>query len=390
MGFKSFSGFAKLFSLFSMVLVLISTGCSSSQSSSQSSSADNIKFEIEAILPDCKFESIEVPNGVLKGSSKGYWEAWLLGNEIQKRELVFELDSQGQEDYSKPSIGDKYFNQNLDQFFACHSLGKSVKSIKNYEDVIGKNLPTGDFCSTPNPDLAEDSLRRLKACEERVEEISKLGFWVVLRQSDKPEVLEQEVSSIATENLKYGNSISPVLVSGGIAISLQANFDQVNDATITNIDLVWQEIIRKTKLVPISSLVPGYPESFNLDEFPGHSKDRGDRKDISEGYARVSSYQACKSDLKTSELSYIIGDCGKLNFEILQADLNTGECAFLGYWNDAQGVRRIGVVTFCDVFTQGSFKEGSNYKIGVRINGVTSYKTRLGYENSVLSFTAVR
>jgi len=372
----------------SIALVLVVTGCSSSSTSS--SSADNIKVEIEQILPGCKFETVDVPNGVLQNNSKGFWEAWLLGNEIQKRELVFELDSQGQEDYSKPSTGDKYFNDDEDEFFACHSLGKSVKSIRSYEDVIGKNLPSGGFCWAPNPDLVDENLRRLKACEERVEEISKLGFWVVLRLAKDSEKLQQDILSIAETNFKYKYSIAPVLVSDGIAVTLAGNFDQFNDATISNVDLVWKEIVDKTKLSPLSSFVPGYPDKFNLDDFPGRSADSGDRKDIASGYERVSSYQACKSDLKTSELNYVIGDCGRLNFEILQADLNTGECTFLGYWKDAQGVRRIGVVTFCDVFTQGSFSEGSNYEIGVRINGVTSYKTRLGYENSVLSFTAVR
>jgi len=372
----------------SIALVLVVTGCSSSSTSS--SSADNIKVEIEQILPGCKFETVDVPNGVLQNNSKGFWEAWLLGNEIQKRELVFELDSQGQEDYSKPSTGDKYFNDDEDEFFACHSLGKSVKSIRSYEDVIGKNLPSGGFCWVPNPDLVDENLRRLKACEERVEEISKLGFWVVLRLAKDSEKLQQDILSIAETNFKYKYSINPVLVSDGIAVTLTGNFDQFNDATISNVDLVWKEIVDKTKLSPLSSFVPGYPDKFNLDDFPGRSADGGDRKDIANGYERVSSYQACKSDLKTSELNYVIGDCGRLNFEILQADLNTGECTFLGYWKDAQGVRRIGVVTFCDVFTQGSFSEGSNYEIGVRINGVTSYKTRLGYENSVLSFTAVR
>ena len=371
-----------------VALTLVITGCSPSLTSS--STAENIKSEIEEILPGCKFESVDVPNGVLQNNSKGFWEAWLVGNEIQKRELVYELDSRGQEDYSKPSIGDKYFNENKDQFFACHSLGKSIKSIRSYEDVIGKNLPSGGFCWAPNPDLVDENLRRLKACEERVEEISKLGFWVVLRQAKDSGKLQQDILSIAETNFKYKYSIAPVLVSGGVAVTLAGNFDQFNDATISNVDLVWQEIETNTKLSPISSFVPGYPNRFNLDDFPGRSPDRGDRKDIASGYERVSSYQACKSDLKTSELNYVIGDCGKLNFEILQADLNTGECTFLGYWKDAQGKRRIGVVTFCDVFTQGSFSEGSNYKIGVRINGVTSYKTRLGYENSVLSFTAVR
>ena len=40
----------------SIALVLVVTGCSSSSTSS--SSADNIKVEIEQILPGCKFESV--------------------------------------------------------------------------------------------------------------------------------------------------------------------------------------------------------------------------------------------------------------------------------------------------------------------------------------------
>lgn len=371
-----------------LTLALVLTGCTSSQSSS--SSGESVKLEIEALLPGCKFESLKIPNGAVMNSSPNELQAWLVPNEIVDREAIFELDADGKEDLGKPATGWRYFNPDEDQFFACHSLGKSVRSLNSFQDLFGPQMLSGDFCWTPNSEFVEESLRRLKACEERVEEVSKVGFWVVLRQSQNPEKMQQEILSYAEQNMKYKYTISPVLVSDGIAISLQGNFDDFNDATISNVDLVWQEIVEKTKLTPISTYVSGYPDNFNLDDLPDRLADRGSRKDISNGYARISSYQACKNELKTSELNYSIGDCGKLNFEIFQADLNTGDCTFLGYWKDSQGVRRIGVVTFCDVYTQGSFTEGLNYKIGVRINGVTSYKTRLGYENSVLSFTAVR
>lgn len=376
--------------LLSLLIMVTFSGCTSSDSASDAGKVTSALSEIESILPQCKFESIEIPNGILKESSPNYWPAWLIGNTLHKRDLVFELDSNGEEDYSKPSIGDRYFNKNGDKYYACHSLGKSVRDLNSYEDVIGSNLQTGDFCWTPNRDLVKENLRRLKACEERVERISKLGFWVVVRQAEDSASLKEEILSIAQENLKYGYSISPLLVSDGTAITLQANFDQVNEAAIGNIELVWQKIIELTKFAALSDLLPGYPDQFNLDNFSGHQVDRGDRKDISDGYQRVASYQACSGDLKTSELNYSIGDCGQLNFEIFQADLKTGPCAFLGYWKDSQGNQRIGVVTFCEVFNKGSFVEGNNYKIGVRINGVTSYITRMGYENSVLSFTAVR
>ena len=386
MKLNSISSLGKTMFPVSLVLILMTTSCSSSD---KPSIAD-VKLQVESILPNCKFEPLRIPNGVIQEPSSASWQAWLAPNEITKRKAVFELDADGQEDWNKPPSGWRYFNKEGDRYFACHSLGKRVSSVDSYEELNGKDLPSGGFCWAPNPDLLDENLRRLKACEERVEEISKSGFWVVIRETQDPSKLEKELISSAKTNLEYKYSINPVLVSGGIAVTLSGNFDEVNDATISNVDLVWNEIIDKSKLAPLSNLVSGYPKKFNLDSFPGRNSESGDRKDIAKGYSRVSSYKECKNELRTSELSYVIGDCGKLSFEILQADLQTGECNFLGYWKDAQGTRRIGVVTFCDVYDKGSFVEGNVYKVGVRINGVTSYRTRLGYENSVLSFTAVR
>lgn len=95
----------------------------------------------------------------------------------------------------------------------------------------------------------------------------------------------------------------------------------------------------------------------------------------------------CKGSLKIDELGNNEFACGILNVEVIQSDLNTGECQFLGYWKDRSGSKKLGLFEYCDTFTAGSFKENKSYSVGVIVGKPVEYKTRLGTDNRVLSFT---
>jgi len=95
----------------------------------------------------------------------------------------------------------------------------------------------------------------------------------------------------------------------------------------------------------------------------------------------------CNGSLKIDELGNNEFACGILNIEVIQSDLNTGECQFLGYWKDRSGSKKLGLFEYCDTFTAGSFKENKSYSVGVIVGKPVEYKTRLGTDNRVLSFT---
>ena len=95
----------------------------------------------------------------------------------------------------------------------------------------------------------------------------------------------------------------------------------------------------------------------------------------------------CNQSLKIDELGDNEFACGILSVEVFQSDLNTGECRFLGNWNDKSENEKFGLFEYCGTFTAGSFKEGQTYTIAVIVGKPVDYKTRLGTNNRVLSFT---
>jgi len=95
----------------------------------------------------------------------------------------------------------------------------------------------------------------------------------------------------------------------------------------------------------------------------------------------------CGEFLKIDELGNNEFACGILSVEVFQSDLNTGACRFLGNWYDKNGNEKFGLFEYCGTFTAGSFKEGQTYSIAVIVGKPIDYKTRLGTNNRVLSFT---
>jgi hypothetical protein len=112
-------------------------------------------------------------------------------------------------------------------------------------------------------------------------------------------------------------------------------------------------------------------------------------KDLAKVIAREPEVIECNTPLKIDENAATSLDCGRIDVEIFQSDLNTGGCTFLAYWTDKSGGRRIGIFRYCGAFTAGSVHENSNYKMRVRVTGPESYKTAAGVQSRVLGFTVI-
>lgn len=375
-----------------LVVALLTTSlasCGSVLSKNSQGDISTIQAAISQVVPDCQLEMFEIPNGYMSFDDP-MKRVTNFTNRLVDGDFVNAKDNEGNEITSKPPVGRNFINLTQDKFFACNSNGTVLNEVSDYEDVWGRDLPDGFFCWSPNERRAKDNLRRLKICEERLDENSKLGFWIGLRQGSSREEIEKVVLPIAETNFKYGYGDYPVAFYKNFAITLFANFDDVNLATIQNIDASWKELVKLLDLDLISNYVSGHPKKFqqdSRDDF-GTSSNYG-RLSINLGYSRSLNALACGAALSISEISYSVGECGKLEFEVFQSDLNTGDCTFLGYWRDNDGNERIGVVNYCNKYAPGSFSEGKSYPVKVKIDGSTSYITKLGYKNNVLSFSAV-
>jgi hypothetical protein len=142
----------------------------------------------------------------------------------------------------------------------------------------------------------------------------------------------------------------------------------------------------------------------SLKAIASHSNTAGSSKEVSKTIKSIATGKApaqiendskadkiagCSNKLKVNELSAVSGDCGYLKIEVLQSDLDTGSCNFLGYWTEAGGARKIGFFEYCSAFRAGSVEEDLTYTLYVRVGGPTSYTSRLGTSRSVLSFTVI-
>ena len=381
--------------IYTTVLFLISSillsGCGITFGGNSEGDLNELNRKIKEVVPLCNLEPLEIPNAPVDLESK-QWEVLraLASPRLVDSNLIYARDSQGNIDEDKPATAEKYENKSEDKFFYCNSLGKSLDDIDYYTDVDGENLPDNFYCWIPNPSLAKKNLKTLEACEKRLDEISKLGFWIAIRQGQSKEEILSSVLPLAETAATYKYSDYPLAFHKNFAITFEGNFDSVNLASIQNIDSTWKRLTKLLDADLASKYVPKYPLKFQQDSKEDFVSSRtAGRADLNLGYTKSLSALSCESKLVASEVKYSVGKCGKMKFEVFQADLNTGRCTFLGYWIDENENRKIGVVNFCDRYEPGGFSEGSEYEIKVKIDGSTSYTTRMGFENEVLSFSAV-
>lgn len=91
---------------------------------------------------------------------------------------------------------------------------------------------------------------------------------------------------------------------------------------------------------------------------------------------------SCTGKLQVTINSAIYGQCGKLRFEIFQADQNTGDCLALGWWTDKNGVQQVGAFRFCGL------EDGSTYDTNVSVGTEFSYTNNFGVDKTVIGFNS--
>lgn len=389
--------------LSTLAILILVTNCSSAEGTGSPNSAINeseILAAITAELPNCKFEELVVQSneflkyGVDDDEIAKSWMTFLI-NDI---EFVPQTDAAGNKLTDKPSAGVKFVGAgDSEKYSVCNTKGRALETVSDKQGFggeVGLEEATGStFCWIPGRAPTSDEKKIFAKCEARLESNSRAGFWVGVHSFSSREQAEQVVVPLLERQVKYGGySAYPMLFVGNSVIFANGVFDDVNQATVDEFDLAWGRIAEVLGATQASELVEDYPASFdrgNWVDFLQHHGGEGSRSDLNQAYEKLARYLTCNGNLRITELSFAVGECGKLSVEVFQSDLATGECNFLGYWSDSNGNEKIGVFEYCNTFTEGSIAEGSTYSLKARVSGTTSYQTKLGYQNQVLSFAVI-
>lgn len=361
--------------------------------------------ELEGLIseqfPNCKFEGLVVKTGQTYEMNADETSRVWLASAVTEMDFVFEKDANGKDNLNLPSKGVTFKGpaKELD-FRICNTKGRTLSSLDANNSFKGKSLEedTGHtYCWIPGraPTSAEKKI--MQKCESRVEANSKLGFWLGIHEFASASEAKKWVIPLLELEWQYGYGSFPLLFADKFVIFASGPFDESNQATVDELNLGWNQIAITSKAKNPADFadkhpdLTDYPTSFDRSVWPKFQTkaSEGSRIDLENAYAKLSKYLTCNNKLVASELDFNIGACGKLKVEVFQSDLNTGECNFLAHWTDSNGQSRIGVFEYCDAFSSGSVVESRNYTIKVRISGTTSYTTKLGYQNEVLSFVVI-
>lgn len=238
-------------------LTLLLSGCQQVTPQVTEPDIDTVKAAVQQILPKCKFEQVEAPNGDIRWDEQGPRDTdrILARGELWRFSVFPEYT--GQADYE--SVGYSFnSNPEVDRVWLCNSVGRSITKVKEYGDVVGP-----EECSDMQGQV-RDEPSLLAKCIKQLEKNLKLGYWVVIRESENPEQLRTELIEIAGTNLEnpYNQNTRPVLLGNGLAVTMDGPFEYVPLTKIKNIDWVWKKLRNTTGLQPIGKYVPGYPKSF--------------------------------------------------------------------------------------------------------------------------------
>lgn len=318
----------------------------SSGAGSNSPNLATVQSAIKSVFPKCELKNVN--------------------NASPERELVMDMT------YPEGNIPE------TDTFQVCHIHGLDFSAYKN----IPKKGQT--FCLWGSLKPLDERIAKMNSCLADMESNSQRGYWVVVRKFETKEKALSSLAKIAQDQTKYDfSSPSPVGVLGDVAFTFYGDFDDITTSAVNAAEQTWSRLMDETKSVSLSSIDSKYPSKVIS------TKNQGLRWDYLNAYNTLSTLTNCSSPLSVSELSYTVGSCGMLDVRVIQADLVTGKCQFLGEWSDANGKTKTGLFSFCTKYKESTFTEGLNYSIRVRVEGTTSYQTRGGWQNSVLTFTAV-
>lgn len=306
--------------------------------------------------------------------------------------------------FQKPSLQEGYFEEGYSQEFLLSENALSPDGSRSLEiskfDSYAAIHPFLEMASTPGGREVLFTLVMLQEVDQfNTKEVSEATFsWT------RPVVL-LPAKPLILPNWEYEDSTQPCVTYVDAAVHSFERFPEKRTASLfTNgkPDSDWD-----TKLKPYFgylglackfrgglrlSITAQFQNSAGKSEVADleiESLNPGITRAEFKENIRRQKLKGCTDPLDITEFSASVGDCGFINVEVFQSDLNTGYCNFLGYWNDEDGLERIGSFEYCSNFQRGAFKESSNYKAYVKVSGIVSYTNKLGTENQVVSFTVL-
>jgi hypothetical protein len=390
----------KGFEVLSITLIstLLITGCSSVGGASASLDLDSVQKAITTVSPKCKLEKVDIePEGKTQGLSP---EIDIVSNFIQyftdfsgllpnEEEILATYEDSGW-NTSKDEIVFTWKLNSIKDIYVCNTNGIAFTEYskineseeKDFTRYKGENF---DKCNFYKPFSVEDA-KKAKRCLEILKSLENNGEWLVvttMKDKSPTEVLKTFMTGLAEEYDSVA-SRTPAAVTDNYAFNFAQDYRDTDDSRIDATNTLWKSIVEalggetwETLDESGADFQSDYSETFSEEEF------------LNTVIAREPKVIECNTALRISENSASSSDCGKIKIEVFQSDLNTGECTFLGYWNDSNGSRRIGIFRYCDVYTPGSIQEDSYYTLRVRVSGPESYTTKTGAASRVLAFTVL-
>lgn len=390
---------SKKFSITALALIssLLVTSCGSG-GSSLSFDLDATQTAISSISPKCKLEKVQIsPQGKTQGLSK---EIRIVSDYIDhftdysgvlanKEEILATYENSGW-NTSQDEIVFTWKLNSVKDIYVCNTNGIPLAEYDNIRDSEEKDYiryrgANYNNCDFYKPFSAADS-NKAKKCLETLTSLQDNGEWIVITtMNDKAptEVLKTFMSGLVDV---YDSEASrePIAVTDSFAVNLASDLRGVSDARIESRNTLWKSVVKALGATTWEKLDES--GSNFLSDYSGTYLPEAFLKTV---IAREPEVIECNTSLRINENSASSADCGKIKIEVFQSDLNTGECTFLGYWNDANGSSRIGIFRYCDTYKAGSIQEDSYYTLRVRVVGPESYTNRGGTTSRVLAFTVL-
>lgn len=398
---------ARNFSLFLSSILLIS-GCSSGNAAGSGSfNIESLQEQVMEVAPNCFFEKINIAKeGEIKGDIFGVVENVVLENFLytvtdfgglleNEDKLLATSQSSG---WSK-SPNENIFTWNLNSIkdiYVCNTNGLQIDELLDWDQNNREQdlkFSGDDFrkCEFYEP-YDKDDATRAQNCLEILRSLSRNGEWIVVttfEETTPKDIITQFMKSHSEQFIEQrsAKSRSPMAYTDQFTLSLaKSGFYQDSDS-IKKKNTFWMSLIQALKATPWSNL-DASGAGF-VDEYTDQELDYEVVLQEVISFESKVNENVCSNVLKISENTATSSDCGKLNVEVFQSDLNTGECQFLAYWQDNAGSNRTGIFNYCNAFTPGSIREDNNYTLRVRVVGPETYRTAAGAQNTVLSFTVL-
>jgi len=386
-------------SIYSAIAILILSGCGAS-SGARAFDLKTVQSKLSRVAPNCKLENVSISKvGKTNGFTNDYYVIQSLlpyrtdfsGVLPNSKKILISYDNSGWNNSPDENVI-KWDLNDVADVYACNTNGVPLSNLKTniqaaWNEVDRYRGEKGNDCTFYKPYTAKNSAKA-KVCLAKLKTLKRDGEWVVISTSDKTTPTKFLSTFMSGLKKVYDDnpqdSRDPMAVGPGYILSFSPDYTILSDEQISARNSLWNSIVKSLGATTWDKLdkdAAGFVANY--------ANFTSTEKELAKVIAREPEIIECNTLLKINENTATSSDCGKINVDVFQSDLNTGNCSFLAYWNDKSGSRRIGIFRYCGAFTAGSVHEDSNYKMRVRVSGPESYKTAAGSQSRVLAFTVI-